>query len=60
MKVRHKESPNVYQQKTSDAYMEGEEARSLGWSRNENPYQRGTKSFVEWLQGWFDESKRGY
>lgn len=52
----------------TEAYEEGEEARSLGWSKRDNPYQRGTKSYVEWLKGWNDcdlrsrrdENKRGY
>lgn len=46
--------------KSSEAYEEGEEARSLGWGKNENPYARGTKSYVEWLKGWNDENKRSY
>lgn len=46
--------------KKSEAYEEGELARSLGWGRNENPYSRGTEDYVQWLKGWNDESIRGY
>lgn len=46
--------------RNNEAYEEGEEARSLGWSRNENPYRRGTKSYASWMKGWNDENKRGY
>lgn len=44
----------------SEAYEEGEEARSLGRSKRDNPYKRGTPSFVQWLKGWNDEDQRGY
>ena len=43
----------------SEAYEEGAMARESGWSKSNNPYQRGTPAYVEWLRGWH-ETKNNY
>ncbi len=48
---------------TGDAYMQGEEARSLGYRKKENPFLDNEEEgllFDAWAAGWKAESKRGY
>lgn len=35
-----------------EAFMRGKRAYEAGLYRGQNPYSRGTKQFVRWIQGW--------
>lgn len=35
-----------------EAFMRGKRAFEAGLYRGQNPYSRGTREFVRWIQGW--------
>ena len=35
-----------------DAFSEGREARSLGYEREQNPYEDGTDNYWDWMNGY--------
>ena len=43
----------IEQEKTMTAYNKGYEARKLGKSRGENPYEYNSPEYLRWNKGWY-------